>query len=127
MTSYFSSSTGTYSSTDTTFSGEWLTIHPNGTFESSFQGRTGNHTVRESDTGTVILSGGTVTLKYAHKATMRYQFVAYMDEPKGAAILTMIFIGDTALLDAEGLRANCGHAHGYITCLTGEEFMRKPS
>ena len=126
VTSYFSSSSGNYSSTDTTFFGEWYTIRPNGTFDSNLQGRTGNHTVRESDTGTIVLSGGTVTFKYAHKAAMRYQFVAYMDEPKGAAILTMIHIGDSVPFDAEGLRANCGHAHGYVTCLTGEEFMRRP-
>ena len=124
--SYFSSSSGNYSSTDTTFFGEWYTIRANGTFDSNLQGRTGNHTVRESDTGTVILSGGTVTFKYDHKAALRYQFVAYMDEPKGAAILTMIHVGDSAPFDAEGLRANCGHAHGYVTCLTGEEFMRRP-
>ncbi|MGH7782483.1 MAG: hypothetical protein ACREO5_01370 [Candidatus Binatia bacterium] len=126
VTSYFSSSSGNYSSTDTSFFGEWYTIHADGTFNSSFQGRTSNHTVRESDTGMVVLSGGTVTFKYDHKAAMRYQFVAYMDEPKGAAILTMIHIGDSSPFDAEGLRANCGHAHGYVTCLTGEEFMRRP-
>lgn len=126
VTSYFSSSSGNYSSTDTTFFGEWYTIRANGTFDSNFQGRTSNHTVRESDSGTITLSGGTVTFKYNHKAAMRYQFVAYMDEPKGAAILTMIHIGDSAPFDADGLRANCGHAHGYVTCLTGEEFMRRP-
>jgi hypothetical protein len=126
VTSYFSSGSGNYSSTDTTFYGEWFSIRPDGTFTSSFQGRTGNQTIRESDTGTVVLSGGTVTLKYNHKAAMRYQFVAFMDEPKGAAILTMIHIGDSAPLDAEGLSANCGHAHGFITCVTSEEFMRRP-
>jgi hypothetical protein len=126
VTSYFSSSSGNYSSSDTTFFGEWYTIRPNGSFDSSFQGRTGNHTVRESDTGTVILSGGTVTFKFDHKAAMRYQFVAYMDDPKGAAVLTLIYIGDNAPINADGLRASCDHANGYVTCVTGEEFMRLP-
>jgi len=126
VTSYFSSSSGNYSSTDTTFFGEWYTIRANGTFDSQFQGRTSNHTVRESDSGTIILDGGTVTFKFKQKAAMRYQFVAYMDAPKGAAVLTLIHIGDNVLLGAESLRASCGHAHGWITCVTGEEFVRIP-
>ena len=126
VTSYFSSSSGNYSSTDTTFFGEWYTIRPNGAFDSSFQGRTGNHTVRESDNGTITLSGGTVTFKFNHKAAMRYQFVAYMVDAKGGAVLTLIHIGDDAPFDGEGLRANCGHAHGFVSCLTGESWMRLP-
>jgi hypothetical protein len=125
VTSYFNSS-GNYSSTDTTFFGEWYTIRANGTFDSQFQGRTSNHTVRESDSGTIVLDGGTVTFKFKQKAAMRYQFVAYMDAPKGGAVLSLIHIGDNALMGAESLRASCGHAHGWVTCVTGEEFVRIP-
>jgi hypothetical protein len=126
VTSYFNSSSGNYSSTDTTFSGEWYTIRPDGTFDSTFQGRTSNHTVRESDSGSVILSGGFITLKSHKKPAMRYQFVAFMAQPNGAAVLSLIYIGDNAPLDGNALVANCSHANGYVTCLNGEEWVRIP-
>jgi hypothetical protein len=126
VTSYFNSSSGNYSSTDTTFSGEWYTIRADGTFDTQFQGRTGNHTVRETASGTIILEGGFITFKYKQKPAMRYQFVTYMDAPRGAAVLTLIYIGDNAPLSIETLRAGCAHAYGWVTCTTGEEFVRIP-
>ena len=126
VTSYFNSSSGNYSSTDTTFFGEWYTIRTDGTFDSHFQGRTSNHTVRESDSGTIILEGGFITFKFKQKPAMRYQFVTYMDAPKGAAVLTLIYVGDNAPLSAETLRAGCAHPYGWVTCTTGEEFVRIP-
>lgn len=122
--SYFSG--GNFSHTDTTFFGEWYTIRADGTFDSKFQGRTGNTTIREADSGTIILNGGTVTFKYKQKPAMRYQFVAYMSQPNGAAVLTLIYIGNNAPLDANALSASCGHANGWVSCVTGEEFVRIP-
>jgi len=57
---------------------------------------------------------------------MKYQFVAFMDQPNGAAVLSLIYIGESAPLNGEALRANCGHANGYFTCLNGEEWVRIP-
>ena len=127
VTSYFNSSSGNYSSTDTSFFGEWYTIRADGSFDSNFQGRTSNHTVREADSGTILLDGGIIIFKFKQKPAKRYQFVAYMEHPNGAAVLTLLYIGDTAPRDAEGLRGNCNHTNGYISCIGGNEWVRLPS
>ena len=124
VTTYVSSGTGTY--TDASFFGKKYFIRADGTYDSKFQGRASNTTIRESDSGTVVLSGGFITMKSRQNPAMRYQFVAFMSQSNGAAVLSLIYIGDNAPLDGEALRANCGHANGYVSCLNGEEWVRIP-
>lgn len=121
---YVSSSTNTY--TSASFFGKKYFISADGTFDSKFQGRASNTTIRETDSGTIILSGGFITLQSRQNPAMRYQFVAFMAQPNGAAVLSLIYLGENAPLDGNALRANCGHAHGYISCLNGEEWVRIP-
>ncbi len=124
VTTYVSSGTGTY--TDASFFGKKYFIRADGTYDSKFQGRASNTTIRESDSGTVVLSGGFIIMKSRQNPAMQYQFVAFMSQPNGAAVLSLIYIGDNAPLDGEALRANCGHANGYVSCLNGEEWVRIP-
>ena len=124
VTTYVSSGTNTH--TDTSFFGKQYFIHADGTFDSKFQGRASNTTIRESDNGTVVLDGGFITLKSRQHPAMRYQFVAFMNQSNGAAVLSLIYIGDGAPLDGNALVANCGHARGYVSCLNGEEWVRIP-
>ena len=121
---YVSSSTQSY--TSASFFGKKYFIRSDGTFDSKFQGRASNTTIRESDSGTIILDGGFITLKSKQNPAMRYQFVAYMAQPNGAAVLSLIYLGESAPLDGDALRANCAHAHGYVSCLNGEEWVRIP-
>jgi len=122
---YVSSSTQSYSSVS--FGRTKYTIRADGTYESNFQGRASNTTIRESDSGTIILSGGFITLKSKQpKPEMRYQFVAFMNQSNGAAVLSIIYLGDNPPLDGEALRANCHHSNGYVACLNGEEWVRIP-
>jgi hypothetical protein len=124
VTTYVSSGTSTH--TDASFFGKKYFIRSDGGYDSRTQSRASNTTIRESDSGTIVLSGGFVTLKSSQKPAMRYQFVAFMSLPNGAAIISLIYIGDGAPLDGDALRANCGHAHGYVTCGNGEEWVRIP-
>jgi hypothetical protein len=124
VTTYVNSANNT--STDVSFFGKKYFIHANGTYDSKFQGRASNTTIREQDNGTVILSGGFITMKSRQNPAMRYQFVAFMNQSNGAAVLSLIYIGDGAPLDGEALRGNCGHAQGYVSCLNGEEWVRIP-
>ncbi|HKB68616.1 MAG TPA: DUF6683 family protein [Pyrinomonadaceae bacterium] len=124
VTTYVSSGTNTH--TDASFYGKKYFIRADGTFDSKFQGRASNTTIRESDSGNIILDGGFITMKSRQNPAMRYQFVAFMNQPNGAAVLSLIYIGDGTSLDGNALRANCGHAHGYVTCLNGEEWVRIP-
>jgi hypothetical protein len=124
VTTYVSSGTNTH--TDASFYGKKYFIRADGSFDSKFQGRASNTTIRESDSGNIILDGGFITMKSRQNPAMRYQFVAFMNQPNGAAVLSLIYIGDGASLDGNALRANCGHAHGYVTCLNGEEWVRIP-
>jgi hypothetical protein len=126
VTSYINSSSGNYSSTDTSFFGQWYTIRANGTYESQFQGRTSNQTVRESDSGTIILDGGFVIIKSTKNPALRNQFVAFMVQPDGAAILSLLYIGDGAPYNAAQLVGNCSHTQGYISCMGGAEWVRRP-
>ena len=124
VTTYVSSGTNTH--TDASFFGKKYFIHSNGTYDSKFQGRASNTTIRESDNGTIVLDGGFITMKSRQNPAMRYQFVAFMNQANGAAVLSLIYIGESAPLDGNALRANCGHAHGYVSCLNGEEWVRIP-
>lgn len=116
----------TQSTTSVSFFGKKYFIRADGNYESKFQGRASNTTIRESDSGTVILSGGFIIMKSRQNPAMRYQFVAFMSQPNGAAVLSLIYIGDGAPLDGAALRANCAHANGFVTCLNGEEWVRIP-
>jgi len=124
--SYFNSSSGNYSSTDTSFFGQWYTIRSDGKYESQFQGRSSNQTIRESDTGTIILDGGFIIIKSTKNPALRNQFVAFMVQPDGAAILSLLYIGDGSPYNADQLRGNCQHTQGYISCMGGAEWVRRP-
>ncbi|HEV7398495.1 MAG TPA: DUF6683 family protein [Pyrinomonadaceae bacterium] len=124
VTTYVSSGTNTY--TDASFFGKKYFVRGDGAYSSKFQGRASNTTIRETDSGTILLSGGFITMKSRQNPAMRYQFVAFMNQANGAAVLSLIYIGDGAPLDANALRANCGHGNGYVSCLNGEEWVRIP-
>jgi hypothetical protein len=122
---YIDSNTGDYSRTNTTFYGEQYSIRSDGTFAYKFVGRSSNITVRESDSGNVILSGGFITFKFKARMTQKYQFIAFMNQPGGAAILSLVGVHDTFQgYDAAGLSLECGHSEGFIHCVGGEEWAR---
>jgi len=123
---YISSSTQTQ--TSVSFGRTKYTIRANGTYQSTSQSRASNTTIRESDNGTILLDGGFVIMRSTPRKNRetRYQFVAFMVQPNGAAIISLILIGDSPPLDGAALKASCGHAHGYITCLNSEEWVRIP-
>jgi hypothetical protein len=121
---YVSSSTQSYSSVS--FFGKKYSIRSDGTYNSSTQARASNTTIRETDSGTIILDGGFITMKSKQNPAMRYQFVAFMNQPNGAAVISLIYLNENAPLDGNALRANCSHANGYVSCLNGEEWVRIP-
>jgi hypothetical protein len=122
---YIDSNTGNYSRTDTVFYSEHYSIKADGTFEYKFTGRSNNHTTRESDSGIVILSGGSIILKFNGRSAYRYQFISFMTQPNGSAILTLVPLGaNDKLYDADWMVLECGHASGYIRCAGGEEWAR---
>lgn len=122
---YINSYTGDYAGTNTSFYGEQYVIRSDGTFEYKFAGRSSNHTVRESDSGTVILEGGYITVKFKSRSTKKFQFIAYMTQPNGAAILSLVEVHDTFQgYFGEQMMLECGHYAGYISCVGGEEWAR---
>jgi tRNA_anti-like len=122
---YVDSSTGNYAGTTTSFYGEQIVVRSNGSFDYKFVGRANNTTVRETDRGTVILSGGYVTFKFEGRLTKKYQFIAFNIQPAGAAILSLVEVHDTFQgYDAAGLALECGHGDGFIRCVGGEEWAR---
>ena len=122
---YVDSSTGNYAGTANSFYGEQFVVKSDGTFEYKFVGRANNQTVRETDRGTVILSGGYITFKFAGRTTKKYQFIAFNIQPSGAAILSLVEIHDTFQgYDAAGLALECGHGDGFIRCVGGEQWAR---
>ncbi|MEP7075964.1 MAG: hypothetical protein ABI878_09145 [Acidobacteriota bacterium] len=127
VTTYVNSASGNYSGTDTSFFTENYTIRSDGTFTSSFQGRTSNHTVREKASGIISLSGPYINIKFTggeRSGNYKYQFVAYMTPPNGGAVLTFIHIADNDTgYTPERLYYNCGHAQGYITCIVGDTWV----
>jgi hypothetical protein len=121
---YVSSSTQSYSSVS--FFGKKYTIRADGSYSSSTQARASNTTIRESDSGNMILDGRFLIMKSSKNPAMRYQFVAFMSQPNGSAVLSLIYIGDGAPLDIAAQQANCSHPNGYVSCLNGEEWVRIP-
>jgi len=82
-------------------------------------------TVRETDRGTIILSGGYVTVRFEGRTTKKYQFIAFNIQPKGAAILSLVEVHDSFQgYDAASLTQECGHGDGFIRCVGGEEWAR---
>ena len=124
---YVDSSTGDYAGTKTSFYGEQYVIKANGTFEYKFVGRANNYTVKETDRGTIILSGGYVTVKFEGRMTHKYQLIAFNIQPSGAAILSLVEVHDKFQgYDAAALVEECGHPDGVISCVGGEEWARLP-
>jgi hypothetical protein len=122
---YIDSNTGDYSRTATSFYGEQFLIKSDGTFEYKFVGRANNRTVRELDSGNVILSGSYVTFKFKGRLAQKYQLIAFMNQPGGAAILSLVGVHDNFQgYDAAGMSLECGHNDGFIRCVGGEEWAR---
>jgi hypothetical protein len=122
---YIDSYTGDYARTNTTFYGEQYSIRSDGTFTYKFVGRSNNRTVRELDSGNVILSGGYITFKFRGRLTQKYQLIAFMNQPSGAAILSLVGVHDNFQgYDAAGMSLECGHSDGFIRCVGGEEWAR---
>jgi len=122
---YVDSNTGNYAGTTTSFYGEQYVIRSNGSFDYKFVGRANNNTVRETDRGTIILSGGYVTVQFEGRTTKKYQFIAFNIQPIGAAILSLVEVHDSFQgYDAAGLTQECGHGDGFVRCVGGEEWAR---
>lgn len=124
--SYVDSSTGDYAGTSTSFYGEQYIIKADGTFAYKFTGRANNSTVRESDSGTVALSGSFITFKFVKRAERRFQFIAYMTNPNGVSILSVVPLNKTSQgISASDMDMLCGHGKGYITCVGSEEWAKR--
>lgn len=124
VVSYIDASSGNYAGTNTTFYAESYTIRSNGTFDYRFAGRTSNHTVRETDTGSIVLSGGTIFVKFNGRSSHKYQFISFMTLPNGGAVLSLLPLGENEkLYDGNWMQLECGHGSGYIHCVGGEEWV----
>jgi len=122
---YVDSNSGDYSHTATSFYGEQYLIKADGTFAYKFVGRASNRTVRESDSGNVILAGSFVTFKFKGRLTHKYQLIALMNQPSGAAILSLVEVHDNFQgYDPATMSLECGHGSGFIHCVGGEEWAR---
>lgn len=122
---YVDSYTGDYAGTTVAFYGEQYIIKADGTFDFLFVGRSSNRTVRETDNGNVTLEGGYITFKFKQRTTHKYQFLALMTQPNGAAILSLVEVHDSFQgYFGETMRLECGHSKGYISCVGGEEWAR---
>ena len=114
------------STTNTTNTRSDFTIAANGAYRSTSQSRASNQTIREAETGTFSISAGLIIKRSSSGREMKYQLVAFMIQPNGAALITLVYIGDGPQRSVEDLRAACGHAHGYITCVDDDEWVRLP-
>ncbi len=123
---YVDSTTGNYSGTDTTLQGEQYFIKPDSSFSHKSIVMTSNGKVRETNSGTVILSNDLIIFKFNDgSTTMKYQLIGYMTLPNGRVFLSLIPLGENENgKDAEQLRQNCGHSKGIIRCVGGEVWER---
>ena len=81
--------------------------------------------MRELDTGNVILSGNYITIKFKGRLAQQYQLIAFINQPGGAAILSLVGVHDNfQRYDAAGMSLECGHNDGFIRCVGGEEWAR---
>jgi hypothetical protein len=117
---------GTSTSQSVSFTRTDYTIRADGTYVSHSQSRASNMTIRETDSGSIILSGGLIIVRSAKQPEMRYQFVSYMIQPNGAVMLSLVYLGDKPEWNGDVLRGNCDHAQGYISCMGGAEWVRLP-
>jgi hypothetical protein len=124
VVTYIDSARGNYAGTNTTFYAESYTIRADGSFDYRFTGRTSNQTVRETDTGSIVLSGGTVFVKFNGRSSHKYQFISFMTLSNGGAVLSLLPLGNKEdLYDANWMALECGHGSGYIHCVGGEEWV----
>lgn len=122
---YIDSYTGDYAGTSVAFYGEQYVIKSDGSFDYLFVGRSSNHTVKETDSGTVILSGSSITFKFRGRMASKFQLIALNIQPSGAAILSLVPLHDTFQgYDAAGMKLECGHGDGFIRCVGGEQWAR---
>ncbi|MDB4956971.1 MAG: hypothetical protein JWO36_4540 [Myxococcales bacterium] len=128
VATYVDSSTGSYAGTSTVFFGETYVIKANGAFDYKFTGRSGNHTVREADGGTVTLSGGFVTFQFkGARGTKKLQLIAFVNQPSGASVLTFSPTGkDGVGQTAEWIASYCNVVKGVYACVGSEEWGRAP-
>jgi hypothetical protein len=116
----------TQSQTSVSLTTEWLVVHADGTYEAHSQSRASNTTIRESESGTIILSGNWVVRRDSNGRETRNQFVAFMALPNGSAVLSLVHNNEGPPWDAAALTGNCHHGNGYVTCNGGEEWVRIP-
>lgn len=125
---FIDSSSGDYAGTSTTFYGEQYSIRSDGTFTYKFVGRASNATVRETDAGRVELAGGFVNFRFKNRAARRFQLIAFMTEPSGAAILSLSGVKQDGLgMNTADIAQLCSHSKGYMMCVGGEEWARLPA
>ena len=117
---------GSSTSTSVSFTRRDYTVRSDGTYKSEAQSRASNTTIRESDNGSIILSGGLIIVRSAKLPEKRYQFVSYMIQANGLVVLSLVYLGDNPQWTGSELRGNCDHAQGYISCMGGEEWVRIP-
>ena len=126
---YVDASNGNYAGTSTSFYGEQYSIKSTGTFDFLFVGRANNTTVREKDTGTVVLSGGLIIFAFkGTRGTKTYQLITFVDQPSGASVLSLTPVGkDGKGNSAPWIANNCGVVKGVYHCVGGTEWVRRPS
>ena len=129
------SSSGEYRGTTASFFGASHTIAANGTFKYLFVGRSSNHTVRETDTGTVGFKDGFIVIKYQGRRadpvrTLRVMgFVTVSDGTTFMALVDAYTTQAQVHWDDPAYVANfCGDVVGGVPtrCVGGETWVRRP-
>ncbi len=124
VTSYVDRSTGSHAGTDTVFYGESYAISANGAFTYKFTGRASNTTIRESDSGTIKLSGSTLFLQFkGSRGLKRFAFAAFVTQPDGTSVLTVFELG-TPENERKFDPSHCAPYKGVISCSGGEQWVR---
>jgi hypothetical protein len=93
--SYYSTSTGRYVGSSSTFYGAGYHIAANGTFTYKMSGMADNRIARDDDSGVVELGGEFVTFK-GHNHVVRYRFLNLQTALHGETVLTLLPAGDMA-------------------------------
>jgi len=126
--SYIDSSSGDYAGTSTAFYGEQYFIRADGMFTYKFTGRSGNVTVRESDSGRLELAGGFLNFKFKGRSPRRFQLIGFMTQPNGAVILSLHGVKQDGPGFADtDIAQLCSHSKGYMMCVGSEEWARLPA
>ncbi len=116
MLTYLDRGTGDYSHSGNIF-GMKYTIKSDGTFVYKFAARYGIRTIRESGSGTVVLSRDLITFKFDQGTAEKYKFVALEAQSNGVSVLTLIQVVEAS----EHLK--CGHSKGYFDCAGRQEWQ----